>query len=102
MRLEGKSAIVTGAASGIGRATATLLASEGANVVAVDLSGTALEEAHGANAAIKTVFADVAREGAAEEIVRTAVAHGSGLDVVVNNAGTGSNALAEVLPLQEW
>ena len=44
MRLEGKSAIVTGAASGIGQATAQLLASEGATVLAVDRPGSALDK----------------------------------------------------------
>lgn len=102
MRLENKSAIVTGAASGIGRATAELFAAEGAHVLAVDLSDGALSEAHGRNPAIDTFAADIALSGSAEAIVREAVSRFGGLDILVNNAGVGSNALAEVMPVEEW
>ncbi|MBA4178952.1 MAG: NAD(P)-dependent oxidoreductase [Anaerolinea sp.] len=102
MRLAGKSAIVTGAASGIGRATAQLFAAEGAKVLAVDLPGTALAEAHSGIASIKPFEADIADEIAGERIVAAAVDAFGGLDILVNNAGTGSNALAEVMSLSEW
>jgi 3-oxoacyl-[acyl-carrier protein] reductase len=102
MRLEGKSAIVTGAGSGIGLATARLLASEGANVLAVDLPTSRLLEEHAGAERIVTLTADIAAEGAAQPIVGEAVTRFGALDVLVNNAGTGSNALAEVLPIAEW
>lgn len=95
-------AIVTGAASGIGAATAGLFASEGAQVLAVDLPGTGLAEAHAGQPNIVAFEADIASETAGKEIAAAAVERFRGLDILVNNAGTGSNALAEVLPIEEW
>lgn len=102
MRLEGKRTIVTGAASGIGEATARLFAAEGARVLAVDLPGTRLDEAHAGAANIVTAFDNVADETAADRVVSRAVSEFGGLDVLVNNAGTASNQLAEVATLEEW
>jgi len=102
MRLEGKTAIVTGAASGIGAATAGLFAEEGARVLAVDLPGTRLARAHRTRARVVTLEADVSADGSAARIVGAAISELGGLDIIVNNAGVGSNALAEVLPIEEW
>lgn len=102
MRLEGKAAIVTGAASGIGRATTELLASEGARVLAVDVTAPALADAHAGNPSVVVFPADIAADGAAEAIVGAAVQAFGGLDILVNNAGVGSNHLAEVMPIAEW
>ena len=91
MRLQGKAAIVTGAGSGIGRASAELFAKEGARVLTVDLpgKGTALE-------------IDIAADGAPKAIVDAAVAKFGRLDIVMNNAGTGSNQLAEEFKREAW
>jgi len=102
MRLEGRVAIVTGAASGIGAATAALFAEEGARVLAVDLPGTRVGRAHRARARVATFEADVAADGSAARIVGEAVSQFGGLDILMNNAGVSSNALAEVLPIEEW
>lgn len=102
MRLDGMRAIVTGAASGIGAATAGLFAREGAHVLAVDLPATGLAGAHANQPGIVPFEADIARETAGKAIVDAALERFGGLDILVNNAGTGSNALAEVLPLAEW
>ena len=102
MRLEGMRAIVTGAASGIGAATAGLFASEGAQVLAVDLPGTKLAEVHAGQPGIVAFEANIAGATAGREIVDAAIGRFGGLDILVNNAGTGSNALAEVLPIEEW
>lgn len=101
-RLEGKIAIVTGAASGIGEATAQLFASEGARVLAVDRSGTALAEAHARNAEVATLEQDVATDDAAERIVAAAVERFGGLDILFNNAGVSQSIPAESFPTEEW
>src|SRR5947207_2424760 len=102
MRLKDKAAIVTGAASGIGRATAQLFANEGARVLAVDLPGKGLADAHHDNEAIFTLELSVADQHAPKTIVDTAVAKCGRLDIVMNNAGVASNALAEQMTREVW
>jgi 3-oxoacyl-[acyl-carrier protein] reductase len=102
MRLKDKAAIVTGAASGIGRATAQLFANEGARVLAVDLSGKGLAEAHSAIDAIATLELDITADGAPKQIVDTAASRFGRLDIVMNNAGIASNALAEEMKREAW
>jgi len=86
--LDGKSAIVTGSARGIGRATAELLASEGAQVLVNDLDGDVAEEAAGEIQGETVTFAgDLTKEGVPEDLVEKAVGAFGKLDIVVNNAG---------------
>jgi 3-oxoacyl-[acyl-carrier protein] reductase len=88
MILQDKVAIVTGSARGIGRATAELLASQGAKVVVNDLDADAAEEAAGQIQGETTVFAgDLTKEGAADQLVQTAIDAWGKLDILVNNAG---------------
>lgn len=102
MRLSGKSAIVTGAASGIGRASAHLFATEGARVLAVDLPSKGLADAHKSNDRVATLEVDITADDAPAKIVSTAVTKFGRLDIVMNNAGIGSNALAEGMSRQQW
>jgi NAD(P)-dependent dehydrogenase (short-subunit alcohol dehydrogenase family) len=102
MRLKGKAAIVTGAASGIGCASAQLFASEGARVLAVDLPGKELGDVQRMFDAIAILEIDVAGEGAPKRIVDEAVARFGRLDIVMNNAGVASNALAENFTREAW
>jgi NAD(P)-dependent dehydrogenase (short-subunit alcohol dehydrogenase family) len=102
MRLKDRIAIVTGAASGIGRATAQLFAHEGARVLAVDLPAKGLADTHRAFATIATLEVDIAADGAPKHIVDTAVARFGALDIVMNNAGTGANQLAEATTREAW
>ncbi|QDI90516.1 glucose 1-dehydrogenase [Salicibibacter halophilus] len=94
MRLEGKTAIVTGAGSGIGRATAIDFAREGAQVVVADINASAGEETvaeiekTGGEARFAKV--DVASYESVEHLVQQAVAHFGKLDIMHNNAGTGN------------
>ena len=89
----GKVTIVTGAARGIGHATATELARRGASVVVVDLDPEAVATAAGSlpGPAIG-LAADVTDRGAMQRVVATAVEHFGGVDVVVANAGIASRA----------
>jgi 3-oxoacyl-[acyl-carrier protein] reductase len=102
MRLNGRVAIVTGAASGIGRACAQVFAREGAQVLAVDLPGTGIAEAHKGHDRIATLEKSVADEDAAEAIVGGAVKRFGKLDILMNNAGVASNGLAEAMTIAEW
>lgn len=85
-RLDDKVAVITGAASGIGRATARRFASEGAKVVVADIArdeGTALATEVGGS----YVHVDVASEASVEELYNTASEIYGGVDVLFNNAG---------------
>jgi 3-oxoacyl-[acyl-carrier protein] reductase len=86
--LDGKSAIVTGSARGIGRATAELLAAEGAQVLINDLDGDVAEQSAGGIQGETATFAgDLTKEGVAEQLVQTAVDSFGKIDIIVNNAG---------------
>lgn len=98
-RLAGKSAIVTGAASGIGLATAKRFLQEGAKVLMVDLEAARVRreaEAIG-HAALSWFAADVADEGQTAAYVRAAVDRMGGIDILVANAGI----LGPIAPLTE-
>ena len=90
-RLAGRTALVTGAAAGIGRAVAAVFAAEGAHVVIADVNATAAEAAAAEIAALgqhaTAIPTDVSRGQDVTHLFRTiAVSHGR-LDVIVNNAG---------------
>ncbi len=89
MRLKDKVAIVTGAASGFGRAIAELYAKEGAKVVCADLNGVGAEQVArglGQGNAIATPT-DVTRHADVEAMIAAAIKAFGGIDIVVNNAG---------------
>tara|TARA_R110002167_G_scaffold215521_7_gene420442 strand:+ start:223 stop:1002 length:780 start_codon:yes stop_codon:yes gene_type:complete len=86
-QLEGRRALVTGAADGIGRAIAETFAREGARVLAVDLSAAKLDAAFAESDAITPVVQDVASNDAGEVLAAKAEEVLGGLDILVNNAG---------------
>jgi 3-oxoacyl-[acyl-carrier protein] reductase len=86
--LDGKAAIVTGSARGIGRATAELLAEQGAQVLINDLDGDVAEQAASEIQGETAVYAgDLTKEGVPDELVQKAVDSFGRIDIVVNNAG---------------
>ena len=105
-RLDGTAALVTGASSGIGEATARALAAEGAAVVVVARRTDRLEAlaaritADGGRAAVIT--ADITDETQAREAVERAAAEFGRLDTVVNNAGVMLLGPALEAPVSEW
>ena len=103
-RLDGKVALITGAASGIGLGTVELFLEEGAKVVAADMQdakGAQLEARFEGRLAY--VHCDVTVEADLERAVETAVARFGGLDILFNNAGSGGTmATAEEITAEAW
>ncbi len=91
MRLEGKVALITGGASGMGKIASTLFASEGAKVVLTDVQDEAGEatakEIRDGGGEARYVHADVSKASDAEAMVRAAVEAFGGLTILYNNAG---------------
>ena len=105
MKLSGRVAVVTGAAGGIGAATAQAMAAEGARVVVADVQSgeatVAAAQALGAEAVF--VHCDVSDPDAVAAMVATAVERFGGVDVLVNNAGiSGGSDLAHELDVEVW
>jgi rhamnose utilization protein RhaD (predicted bifunctional aldolase and dehydrogenase)/NAD(P)-dependent dehydrogenase (short-subunit alcohol dehydrogenase family) len=100
--LAGHIAIVTGAASGIGRDIAEDLAARGAHLVLADLDGDGLEQtAAGLDRAIR-VQGDLTEAAVVDRLVHSAVGAFGGVDSVVFNAGVGSTGALAGLPEEEW
>ncbi|MEU0640761.1 SDR family NAD(P)-dependent oxidoreductase [Streptomyces umbrinus] len=93
---EGLKALVTGGASGIGRATAELLASRGAQVAVLDLDPTSVEKP------LLGYEADVTDDDSVRRAVAAAVADLGGLDVLINNAGIGAQGTVEDNDDEVW
>ncbi|HZL05288.1 MAG TPA: SDR family NAD(P)-dependent oxidoreductase [Coriobacteriia bacterium] len=86
--LDGKVAIVTGSARGIGRATAELLSQQGAKVLINDLDGDVAEQTAGEIAGDTLVFAgDLTQEGVCDQLVQKVIDEWGQVDILVNNAG---------------
>jgi 3(or 17)beta-hydroxysteroid dehydrogenase len=105
-RMRGKSAVVTGAAVGIGRACALKLADEGAAVAATDLDvekgSIVVEEIRRRGGDAIFIEHDVADEAAWDQVMRTVVERYKKLDVLVNNAGVALAKDVEHTTLEEW
>ena len=102
-QLDGKVAIVTGAAQGIGKAIADGLSSEGARIVVADLQGAEAAAASYPDGVGLTV--DVAKEGDVARMVAETVERCGSVDVLVNNAGLYASLAMRPfteIPLEEW
>src|SRR5271166_2256144 len=104
--LHEKVAVITGAGSGIGRATACALADRGAHIVAVDLDDDGVEalagDLSGKGVTVLAQRADVADPQAFEGIRSAALQRFGRVDVVVNNVGVLTNGLPQDIPVTEW
>jgi 3-oxoacyl-[acyl-carrier protein] reductase len=99
--LDGKAAIVTGSARGIGRATAALLAEHGARVLVNDVDADAAEQA-AREIGAEAHTGDLTADGVADELVQRAVDAFGGLDIVVNNAGYTWDGMAHKMTDEQF
>lgn len=106
MRLDGRSALVTGAGQGIGRAFAHALGEAGARVAVIDLSkqrsNDVADELREKGIESIAITTDVTEQGAAESFVRRVIAEWGSLEIAVNNAGVNRNSPAEDTSADEW
>jgi len=106
LELKGKAAIVTGASSGIGRATVIKLAQEGARVAAVARTASKLAELVGeikaAGGEAVAISADVTEADQCERVVAEAVKAFGGIDILVNAAGIINTGNIETAKLDDW
>lgn len=107
-RFEGKTVVISGSGSGIGKATALRFAEEGANVVNID---KVLEHAEITESEIKkmgkevlTIIGDISNINDVKNIVKKSIERFKQVDILVNNAGIGANSISSVLsiPIEQW
>ena len=106
MRVEGKVALISGAASGMGRSEALLFAREGARVVVADILAAegkdVVDAITKANGQARFVRLDVTSEKDWQEAVATAVSSYGKLDILVNNAGVSGGIAPDILDVPGW
>jgi NAD(P)-dependent dehydrogenase (short-subunit alcohol dehydrogenase family) len=104
--MTGKVVIVTGASSGIGRATALLFAKNGSSVIAVGRNekelGALREQAQGKKGSIKIHLADIRENSQVERLVNDTVQNFGQIDILVNSAGIIMNGTIENTTLDDW
>jgi short-subunit dehydrogenase len=104
--IRGKRALITGAASGIGRAIALALAREGANLVLVDIDpprlSSAADEARQYGVAVAEYVIDVSRPAEIHRIVEAVLKSDAALDILVNNAGIAFYGPTERMTEEQW
>jgi NAD(P)-dependent dehydrogenase (short-subunit alcohol dehydrogenase family) len=105
-RLAGKSAVITGAAKGIGRATADVFAEEGARIVATDIDAEGLDrlraDLEGRGAACVTVVGDVSNPADAQRMIAAAVEGFGRIDILVANAGVIPLGSIDESTAEDW
>lgn len=101
LRLDGKTAIVTGGASGIGNSTAKLLAEKGASVFLLDRDETVKEKAKEINGA-HGITLDITKTEEVKEAVSYVIKESDRIDILCNIAGVGSGTMAEEISEEEY
>jgi meso-butanediol dehydrogenase/(S,S)-butanediol dehydrogenase/diacetyl reductase len=106
MKLEGKTAIITGAAAGIGAASAALFAREGAKIVAVDIDRERLDQVSDqiqkAGGDCLAVTADVSKRDHVQNAIRSATEKFGRVDILFNNAGIVPAGKVETISEEQW
>lgn len=106
MNLQNKTAIITGAAAGIGAASAVLFASEGAKIVAVDIDRELLDEISAqigrAGGECLAVVADVSQRDPAENVLHSTMRKFGRIDILFNNAGIVPTGKLEAISEEQW
>jgi 3-oxoacyl-[acyl-carrier protein] reductase len=105
IRLDGKIAIVTGASRGIGRAIATMLAAQGATVIAAaraDNAAATVEEIAGAGGTAEVASVDVSEAAAVNALVSGVLERHNRIDILVNNAGIARDQLLLRMKRDDW
>jgi len=106
MQINGKIAVVTGAGSGIGKATALALAKEGADLVLADINDDRLEESRSAIAKLGrkalAVRTDVSKRGDVQGLFDKSVAEMGRVDILMNNAGVHISGPVEKISVADW
>jgi NAD(P)-dependent dehydrogenase (short-subunit alcohol dehydrogenase family) len=106
MEIRGKIAVMTGAASGIGRATAIALAREGADLVLADVNDDRLEEVRKEIAALGrkgvAVHTDVSKLEDVRKLFDRSMSEMGRVDILMNNAGVHLTGAAEKIPIADW
>ena len=101
-RFTGKVVIITGGASGIGAATASLMASEGAKLVLADINKQSAQDIAGALPHAVAVACDVSKQDDVSKLIATAIREFGQIDVLFNNAGIGSYGNSAEMSAQQW
>jgi 3-oxoacyl-(acyl-carrier-protein) reductase len=106
MKLKDKVAVITGAGSGIGEATALRFAQEGAKVVIVDVNmesaNSVLEKIKEFNGEGLVLKADISNKDDVDAMIHNTVDHFGRLDILVNNAGINRDAFAKKMSEEDW
>jgi NAD(P)-dependent dehydrogenase (short-subunit alcohol dehydrogenase family) len=106
MKLQGKTAIITGAAAGIGAASASLFASEGAKIVAVDLDRERLDQLAGqieaSGGKCLAVTADVSQRDDVQNVLRSTIQKFGRVDILFNNAGIVPVGKVDAISEEQW
>lgn len=106
MRLENKTAIVTGAGRGLGKGIALKLAAEGAKVIVADMSmetaSATAEEINASGGTAKAFAVNIAKQDEVKAMMDFTVESFGTLDVIVNNAGINRDAMLHKMTVEQW